>query len=384
MCALFNFPPGEDGDVPDWANTDPDKTRQRLSTREGWTQFVTARVRTARLVSLSTYESKSPAEQRRYDLDRMEFHRSLVLVRHTQLVRAWQQMAEVLNGAYADDGPGVSICLTGGPSFGKSTIIAGFGRQYETELREAYPAAFEQENEFVPVCYSSLSPRSGLKGNMRHILSFYGEETRRSQTGDELVDKLTQVMADCQTKLLILDQAQNLKAGDQKDEEVAKRIKHLMDDSHAAVALVGIDLDTAGPLSVLMSRPSADREALARRFVVARVDRIPSDSPEWVALLASAERSLRLLKARPGDLSERLAPVIWGKTEGAIGATFNLIHVSANAAIMRGEERITESLFQQVARSVADISRESASAPQATATGVHGRARTPTAARRAP
>lgn len=380
MGTLFNFPPSEDGTVPDWLNTDPDKIRQRLSTREGWTSFVTNRPRTPALVSWDTYRQRDTDARARYDQQRIEFHRSLILVRHTQLMAAWQEMAEVLNGAHADDGPGVAICLTGGPGFGKSSIITGFGRQYEQELRDAYPTAFEQENEFVPVCYSSLTAASGLKGNMKHILSFYGEESRRDQSGDELVDRLTRVMADCQTKLLILDQAQNLKAGDKKDEEVAKRIKHLMDDSHATIALVGIDLDTTGPLSILMTRPSADREALARRFVLTKVNPIPKDSPEWGALLQAAEGNVRLLKARPGDLSERLAPVIWDKTEGAIGVTFNLIRVTANAAIMRGEERITESLLKKVAKTIADAAKNKTT-PATSATVVRTRHRA--AARRA-
>lgn len=357
MGSLFNFPKGEDGEIPDWLNTQPDKIRRRLSTREGWSTFVNSKPTAPALVSWATYQSRSANAQRKYNQDRIEFHRSLVLVQHSQLTTAWGQMAEILNGAYADDGPGWNICLTGGPSFGKSSIIAGFGRQYEQELMQAYAAAFEQENRFIPVCYSSLTAASGLKGNMKHILTFYGEDTRRDESGDELVDRLTQVMADCQTKLLILDQAQNLKAGDKKDEEVAKRIKHLMDDSHATIAVVGIDLDTTGPLSVLMSRPSTDREALARRFALTRVDPVPPDSPEWVALLGAAESSIRLLKAKPGDLSERLAPLIWDKTEGAIGSTFNLIHVAANAAIMRGEERITEGLLKKVAKSLADAAR---------------------------
>lgn len=387
MGSLFNFPKGENGEIPDWINTDPEKVRRRLSTREGWSRFVNSKPTAPALVSWATYQSRSANAQRKYNQDRIAFHRSLVLVQHSQLTKAWSEMSEILNGSYADDGPGWNICLTGGPSFGKSSIITGFGRQYEQELLEAYPAAFEQENKFIPVCYSSLTAASGLKGNMKHILSFYGEEPRRDESGDELVDRLTTVLADCQTQLLILDQAQNLKAGDKKDEEVAKRIKHLMDDSHATIAVVGIDLDTTGPLSVLMSRPSTDREALARRFALTKVDRVPPDSPEWVALLRAAEGGIRLLKAKSGDLSERLAPVIWDKTEGAIGSTFNLIHVAANAAIMRGEERITETLLRKVAKSLADAARqaeERAAAELAAASAARtSKARKAVAARRA-
>jgi hypothetical protein len=352
---LFEFPPATDAGFPASLSTAPDDIRHALSTKEGWRTFVDERPVKPQQVTMAALERMSSGERATYNNARFAFHRSLVIVRHDQLNTAWERMRDIVVGQHADDGPGVGIALTGGPGFGKTAISAGFLRVYERSLRESYPAAFTQENEFIPVAYSSLLSGAGLKSQMQHILRFYGMPMPRSATGAQLADELIRVMNVCRTRVLCLDQAQNLHTGNRKDEEVAAYLKEIMDGAHMTLILTGINIHEVGPLALQVggrSDRSNDRLQLARRFGVVRIRPLQAGSPEWLTLLATIEQQLILSKARPGDLSQGLADAIWELSRGAIGVTFNVLHLAANRAIATGTERITRHILRGVARTI--------------------------------
>ncbi|MCB0918109.1 MAG: TniB family NTP-binding protein [Actinobacteria bacterium] len=260
-------------------------------------------------------------------------------------------MANIVNGQHADDGPGLGIAMTGGPSFGKTATSVGFARLYERQIRDEFPAAFEQENEFIPVCYSSLVRGAGLKSQMEHILNFYGLPTARRATGTQLVDELIRVLNACRTGILCLDQAQNLHSGDKRDDQVAAALKEVMDGSHATLILVGIDIDSTGPLAIAAQgrlQASNDRLQLARRFTWLRMQKVDKDSQEWRDLLVSVENQLVLANAKQGDISVGLADEVWKRSKGAIGVAFNMLRSAANAAIADGSERITKRTLLKV------------------------------------
>ena len=353
---MFNFPPASDGDLPAFLSTSPNEVRHALSLKEGWRQFVETQPARPRTLTVAQMGSLDPARLAEYNHRRFAFHRSLVIVRHPQLETAWTKMSNIVNGQYADDGSGMGVAVTGGAGFGKTAISVGFLRIYEQEIRAAYPAAFAQENEFIPVAYSSLLRGAGLKSQMQHILGFFGHPMPRSASGAQLADELIKVLNLCRTKILCLDQAQNLHVGNRKDEEVAAYLKEVMDAAHVALILTGIDIDQAGPLAMPSSggrlQTSNDRVQLARRFAVVKIRPLASGSTAWQDLMASIEQQLVLAKARPGDLSQSLANLVWELSNGAIGVAFNLLRVAANTAISDGTERITRQTLRATARTL--------------------------------
>lgn len=348
---MFTFPAAGDG-VPACLSTEPDCVRRSMSTFEGWAQFVDSRPRPPKRRSAAQLAALDDAARSTYNADRSAFHRGLVLIRHKQLAAAWEQMAHIVNGAHADPGPGIGICVTGDAGFGKTSLVTGFAREYCRAIRTACPQAYNQPRQFVPVCYGAILPGVGLKANMKGLLDFYGEPVRRSDTGADLMRRLFTVMSDCQTKLLILDQAQNLRSGDRRDAEVAAHLKHLMDQSGATIILAGINMTESGPLAPTLGRRKADGDQLAKRFRTIPLRALPEDDPEWADLLTALEGTLRLTAAKPGDLSQRLAGELHARTDGAIGVTINLVKLCANAAIDRGCERITKDLLARTCRSM--------------------------------
>ncbi|MDQ1248714.1 MAG: hypothetical protein QG597_3087 [Actinomycetota bacterium] len=342
---LFQFPESPDGTIPTQFRTEPQQLRQRISTLGGWRAFVDRTHPRPRRLTPQQFDRLSDGERGQYDDARAAFHRSLTLVEHKQLVAAWEQIDHLTVGSYADDGARQGIALSGGAGYGKTTIAVGYARRYEIAVRQAYPSAFDQENLFVPVCYSALLPNAGLKANMQHILSFYGEPSRSRETGPQLLERLTTVTRVCRTQLLILDQAQNLREGNKRDDEVAAHLKHILDDAGCTLMLVGIDLDARGPLSIPRAGGGGDRLQLARRFRLIKIETLASGSPEWRSLLTTMENRLILVRSRPGDLSERLSDTLWDLSGGAIGVAFNIVNVAANTAISSGTERITRTVL---------------------------------------
>lgn len=348
----FDFGPSSPDQVPEHLSTDPDRVRHALSTKEGWQDFVTRKVRRPKKLSKTQLGALVDRKRAEYDAARMQFHRTLVIAQHTQLTTMWQQMSSVVMGQHADDGPGLGIAITGGPGFGKTATTVGFCSEYERQMRAQVPAAFHQENELIPVCYSSLVRGAGLKSQMEHILDgFYGHPLSPRATGTKLVDELVTVLNNCRTRVLCLDQAQNLHAGDKKDDQIAAALKEVMDASHATLVLIGIDIDTTGPLATASQgrlQASNDRLQLARRFTWLRVGKVARESQEWRDLLSSIEGQLVLANAKPGDLSVALADDVWHRSQGAIGVAFNMLRTAANAAIADGSERITKRTLNKV------------------------------------
>lgn len=349
---------GPNTEIPDFLRTDPEGIRRQLSTREGWLQFVQSNPRTPGRKSPDEYAALSESDKRVYDAARIELHRSGRLIRHAQLNEAWQQIDAIVAGASSDRGPGRGIALTGGPGFGKTSIAVGWGRHYERNLRDQYPAAFQQEDVVVPVCYSSFLPRSGLKANLERILGFYGERVSKRETGAQMLDRLCEVTYDCRTQVIILDQAQNLRSSDKRDNEVAAHLKHLMDDANGALMLVGINLATQGPLAPSVNDTSGDREQLARRFAPIEIQELGARSSQWRSLMSVLERSVLLINARDGDLSRLCSELLWERSSGAIGVAIGLVSTSANLAIQNGQERLTPELLEESADTIAHRARD--------------------------
>ncbi len=356
----FNFGATTPGQVPDNLSTQPSQVRSSLSSKEGWRNFVHANPRRPKLLTAPERRKLSDSLRSNYDLARQRFHRSLVLSHHRQLGDIWDKWAFVVNGADADDGPGVGIALSGGPGYGKTALTVGFLQMYEREMRLQQPDAFDQENEFIPVCYSSLLRGVGESSQMRHIADFYSAPLPGRATGPQLRRRLTDTMNACRTKILCLDQAQNLHAGDRRDAAVAASLKEIMDSTSVVLILLGIDLDEAGPLAIRhqgKAQAKNDQLQLARRFQLTSMQPLGRDSDDWGSLLATIESQFVLCKAQPGDLSQSLANDIWERSGGAIGVAYNLLRVAANAAIDDGSERITATTLRKVAPTIEYASR---------------------------
>ncbi|MFE3002377.1 hypothetical protein ACFXG4_46345 [Nocardia sp. NPDC059246] len=124
-------------------------------------------------------------------------------------------------------------------------------------------------------------------------------------------------------------------------------MKYLCEGIPATCACGGISLDRTGLLS------GTRGEQIAGRFGMVRIRPFALD-PQWTALIAAFEDSLRLHRHRPGSLPE-LDRYLHRRTHGMIGSLLWLICSPAIDAVLDGTEKITKKSLDAVE---ADITSE--------------------------
>ena len=102
----------------------------------------------------------------------------------------------------------------------------------------------------------------------------------------------------------------------------------------ATFVYAGISLERTGLLS------GTRGEQIAGRFGMVRTGPFGQD-PQWTALIAALEGSLRLHRHRPDTLT-RLDRYLHQRTHGMIGSLLWLIRSAAVNAVLDGTEKITK------------------------------------------
>ena len=69
--------------------------------------------------------------------------------------------------------------------------------------------------------------------------------------------------------------------------------------------------------------------------------------PQWQALIAALEGSLRLHRHRDGTLVE-LAAYLHGRSSGMIGSLLRLVRAAAIQAVLDGSEAITKATLESI------------------------------------
>jgi len=101
-------------------------------------------------------------------------------------------------------------------------------------------------------------------------------------------------------------------------------------------------------------------EQIAGRFGMVRTGPFGQD-PQWIALIAALEDSLRLHRHRPGTLT-KLDRYLHQRTHGMIGSLLWLIRSAAINAVLDSAEQITKKSLDAVE---ADITSQSPNPPAA-------------------
>jgi hypothetical protein len=120
----------------------------------------------------------------------------------------------------------------------------------------------------------------------------------------------------------------------------------------ATFIYAGISLERTGLLS------GTRGEQIAGRFSMVRTGPFSQD-PQWPALIAALEDSLRLHRHRPGTLT-KLEMYLHQRTHGMIGSLLWLIRSAAINAVLDGTEQINRKSLDAID---ADITSQSPHPP---------------------
>lgn len=335
--------------------------RWSTQTKIGWQQHVLATPSTPPQYDHAAYRKLSVTGRARYDEDRIRFHLDLNRVETAQMTAAFTVLNQHLTALVGDSPvarPGAM--LSGHAYTGKSTIAVSWGKSVEQSLRQAADMSLPDDNssapprlptgaEFLPVAYFSLADSVG--GSLRNALRFYDPVLpAKSPSIDTMIARLSRLVQACGTRLLLLDQVHEIaKRG---PAEVSEAIKQVMDNCPSTLLVgAGIGIESTAIFSDGHSRGNAQLGQTGGRFTLIPINPYdpldPDSMNEWVTLLATMEKHLRLTKKQPGDLLE-LSDDILNRTGGLTGVLMTLIRGAANEAITSGTERITKRVLDRI------------------------------------
>lgn len=333
-----------------------------ISDLDGWKTFVRLRnsYQSPPVLDRSDYQSLTRHDRTKYDTIRRLGNFNPPKQETPMMAAIRDQVEPVLRANLYRMDPGVrsGIFISADGAMGKSTLMREIAADYEAEIeivRTVMPKAVNFRDRWVPVGWVTVPPKLSITNLATAILAFYGEPITSKPTEAKLTKQVAEVLRDCGTRLLVLDDITRYKDGE-ADRQASDWIRNLMETSVTVVAM-GVDVRGSGILyDGTRGRDKQLRTQTARRFTVLDIEPFrydtASDIRAWVEHLAAIENDLPLLDKAPGMLSENLADFLYDRTQGVIGVLADWVQLTAETAIGRstthGGEYLTREDFERV------------------------------------
>lgn len=336
-------------------NVVPIRTRGGPVTLAGWRAYVGTRLERPKPVPRAKYQAVPAAARREYDAARKRYHRGLADIETRQMQEVHREIDSRVDG---NDGCAptarTGLVINGMPFVGKSTILLRWGWKFDHAVREEYGVDFDARTEdgalFIPVVYVVLGEDDGPKGLCQKIMRFYGQPYKEHWDEGELTHKIQDLTVSAGTRVLMMDQMQNLKMKNRSARQTAEHIKHLMDVLPVTMIGAGVEMETTGFFTEGYAPGQHDISQVARRFGTYHLNPFDHSTTtgqaDWTSMLATVQDRLVLLAKRDDDIV-RLDDYLHDRTKGVTGDLMDLLRRGANEAV-GGTERITKSLLDGI------------------------------------
>lgn len=336
-------------------------------TKFGWWDAMRQQDHTVPTITGKAYDTMRKSERFTYNSLRMRHHESLACIetRHlSDATAALTQRFTTLSGAR-------TVCCGGmlisGPACaGKSTTLIHFGQQIETGLRagkklplhdaDEPPARLPGGAEYIPVAYVTLTTQ--VISTLENIARFYIPELPRGKkrSRSELLAMIADLVYASETRLILMDQLQNLRSATVGAQAVSDVLKDLMDACPSTmIAGAGINLERLPIFSAGERDGAQDLAQTGNRFALHPMGNYDTSTKDgltdWIRLLRSVEEHLKLHNQQKNDLVN-MRDLLHERTKGLTGVIMPLLRAAANHAITDGSERITVDTINAVYTSV--------------------------------
>jgi hypothetical protein len=240
------------------------------------------------------------------------------------------------------------LMVSGPARTGKTTALTQLGKTIEVIHRRRHPRSTGD----IPVIYITVPPAATPKMIAMEFARFFDLPLSRRGNITDIADAVCGVSLDAHVALVAVDELHNLNTATRAGAEASDTLKYFTERIPATFIYAGISLERTGLLS------GARGEQIAGRFSMVRTGPF-GQSPQWTALIAALEDSLRLHRHRPGTLT-KLERYLHQRTHGMIGSLLWLIRSAAINAVLDGTEQITRKSLDVVD---ADITSQSPHPP---------------------
>lgn len=344
----------------DWFRQPPNP--KKIRNVDGWADFVARRYQPPPpdLLSEAQYGALSRRDRGLYDLGRRNCAANLP--KHdfpmAQEVRRQIENTLSVNTLNTDPGGRPGIFVSAESGLGKSTLLRETAAASEESVRDMHALVDSHPSHdldrWIPVVWINVPSKVTIRGLCRRIIKFYNEPPRKADTETQLTERAHDLIDDCGTRLIVLDDITRLKMHREADQDASDWIRDLQETS-ATVIGIGVNVERSGLL--YEGTVSTDEKHLMtqtrRRFTVYQLRRFTydtdADTAAWVAHLKAVEADLPLMHKEDGMLSDDLAEFLFRRTKGVIGSLSRYIAEATTSVIGRpirdGGEHLTEPDF---------------------------------------
>jgi hypothetical protein len=322
----------------------------QLTTLAGWRGFVAQMPAVPDLLPEAIWAVLADDKRACYDDDRIDHHSRLLVVQTPaigQVITSGRRLIQLNKNAHYGR---CGLMVSGPARTGKTTALTQLGKTIEVIHQRRHPRSAGD----IPVIYITVPPAATPKMIAMEFARFFDLPLSRRGNITDIADAVCGVSLDAHVTLVAIDELHNLNTATRAGAEASDTLKYFSERIPATFCYAGISLERTGLLS------GTRGEQIAGRFGMVRTGAFGQD-PQWTALIAALEDSLRLHHHRPGTLT-KLDRYLHQRTHGMIGSLLWLIRSAAINAVLDGTEKITKKSLDAVE---ADITSQTPRPPAA-------------------
>ena len=327
------------------------------STKAGWFAMADTPAR-SRPRSATTGELKAmaPGERFVYDHARAAWHANIGPIRTPGIDALFETLDEVV-GANRQDGEKVkaAVVLDALPGLGKTTAALSFGQAFHRTQIELYGAQVPATGGYwqrIPVVYLGLTSNTTMRSLNAMLCRFYGLPGADRGNADWLANRAAECVANCKTRLVIVDDVHFLDVNRRDGREVANHFKWLANTFPVTFFFVGVGLRARGLLDEGLCGADAAFSQTARRWSVASLDPFEiatkTGRATWRQLLLGIERELVLANAYRGMVARDLSDYLFARCSGHFASLMSLLARGCYRSVKTGIETLSVELLDAV------------------------------------
>lgn len=306
---------------------------QAISTREGWSAFVSESLDKPIPITRAELDAMSPADRAMNREARKQFMIRGPVVNTAQFAAIETEiLRRLMLNQYKSHGK-LGVIVSGEPNIGKTTTVSHIARRFERRRRDIGRAS---GGNSIPVIYVSVPPSCTPKLMLGEFAHFLGLPVRAHYNTGELMNTVASVIAACGTELIIVDEIHNINQKYKQMGEASDTLKQLSEKCPGTFVYAGVDVEASGLLDGTRGRQ------ISSRFDILNLHKFENTGrgkAGWADLLVAVENSLGLIDQHPEGIL-RHASHLHAAAGGVIGDLTGMVHMLAMEAIDNGTERL--------------------------------------------
>lgn len=219
------------------------------------------------------------------------------------------------------------VYMINGPAgLGKTTIARQVAVNFERKHRERHPDYLR--NDECPVVMVATPAKCSPTAFDKALLTFLHYSYPDVYTHERLKSRVVHALRDKRVQLVIIDDLHRLRSTGKLTLETADLLKEYFDLSTCTFIYLGINLTTSGFFEGDAGQQILNRGSL---LTLQQCSNEKGDRQrEWRAIVGGLESNLRLLRHRPGSLTNaRMLQELYDRTLGRLGALNKLLQTAA-------------------------------------------------------